>query len=111
MYVAYTIYYIHRIFVKYNIRFVCTLGIMTQTILAIPINDVMSSEITAPTINQQQLQQTLLHHSSNNIRQKNVNRQQLNQTCQPSLPFNRYIQQHQGTDDTTAANIPDNGNN
>lgn len=82
---------------------------MTQTILAIPINDMMSSEITAPTINQQQLQQTLLHHSSNNVRQKNINRQHLNQTGQP--PFNRYLQQNQTTDDSNNANVPDNGNN
>lgn len=88
---------------------------MTQTILAIPINDMVSSAITTPTSNQQQLQQQLLYHSTNNVRQKNINRQQLNQICQPSLslPLNRYFQQHQTTaDDTTAASgTPDNVNN
>ncbi|XP_026815738.1 putative uncharacterized protein DDB_G0291812 isoform X1 [Rhopalosiphum maidis] len=90
-------------------------GIMTQTILAIPINDMVSSAITTPTSNQQQLQQQLLYHSTNNVRQKNINRQQLNQICQPSLslPLNRYFQQHQTTadDSTTASGTPDNVNN
>ncbi|XP_060855915.1 putative uncharacterized protein DDB_G0282499 [Metopolophium dirhodum] len=90
-------------------------GIMTQTILAIPINDMVSSAITTPTSNQQQLQQQLLYHSTNSVRQKNINRQQLNQTCQPSLslPLNRYFQQHQTTadDTTTASGTPDNVNN
>lgn len=90
------------------------LGIMTQTILAIPINDMVSSAITTPTASQQQLQQQLLYHSSNNVRQKNI-RQQLNQTCQPSLslPLNRYFQQQQTTaDDTTTSGTPaDNANN
>lgn len=89
-------------------------GIMTQTILAIPINDMVSSAITNPTSNQQQLQQQLLYHSTNSVRQKNINRQQLNQTCQPSLslPLNRYFQQHQTTadDTTTASGTPDNVN-
>jgi len=84
---------------------------MTQTILAIPINDMVSSAITTPTSNQQQL----LYHSTNSIRQKNINRQQLNQTCQPSypLPLNRYFQQHLTTADdmTTASGTPDNVNN
>lgn len=77
---------------------------MTQTILAIPINDMVSSAVTASTTNQQQLQQQLLYHSSNNVRQKNMNRQQLNQTCQSplSLPLNHYFQQHQTTADDTA---------
>ncbi|XP_025425652.1 probable serine/threonine-protein kinase DDB_G0282963 isoform X2 [Sipha flava] len=77
-------------------------GIMTQTILAIPINDMVSSAITTPTVNQQQLQQQLLYHSSSNVRQKNI-RQQLNQTYQPSLslPLNRYFQQQTTVDDTT----------
>lgn len=89
------------------------LGIMTQTILAIPINDMVSSAITNPTANQQQLQQQLLYHSSNNVRQKNI-RQQLNQTCQPSLPLNRYFQQQTTADDTTTTGTPAdnvNGNN
>lgn len=90
-------------------------GIMTQTILAIPINDMVSSAITTPTSNQQQLQQQLLYHSTNNVRQKNINRQQLNQICQPSLslPLNRYFQQHQTTadDTTTVIGTPDNVNN
>jgi hypothetical protein len=75
---------------------------MTQTILAIPINDMVSSAITTPTVNQQQLQQQLLYHSSSNVRQKNI-RQQLNQTYQPSLslPLNRYFQQQTTVDDTT----------
>jgi len=88
---------------------------MTQTILAIPINDMVSSTITTPTSNQQQLQQQLLYHSTNSVRQKNINRQQLNQTCQPSLPIplNRYFQQHLTIpDDTnTATGTPDNVNN
>lgn len=81
------------------------LGIMTQTILAIPINDMVSSAVTTPTVNQQQLQQQLLYHSSNNnVRQKNI-RQQLNQTCQPSLslPLGRYFQQQRTTVDDTSA--------
>lgn len=87
----------------------CVSGIMTQTILAIPINDMVSSEITASNSTQRQL----LHHSLNNVSQKNINRQQLNQTyCQPQLPLNRYFQ-HQTTDDETAQipNASDNGNN
>lgn len=87
---------------------------MTQTILAIPINDMVSSAITASTSNQQQLQQQLLYHSSNNIRQKSINRQQLNQTCQPSLslPLSRYFQQQKtSADDTTSMGTPDNVDN
>lgn len=80
---------------------------MTQTILAIPINDMVSSAITASTANQQQLQQQLLYHTSSNVRQKNINRQQLNQACQPSLslPLSRYFQQQPtSADDTTSIN-------
>lgn len=88
---------------------------MTQTILAIPINDMVSSAITASTSNQQQLQQHLLYNSSNNIRQKSINRQQLNQTCQPSLslPLSRYFQ-HQKTsadDATSMMGTPDSVDN
>jgi len=82
---------------------------MTQTILAIPINDMVSSEITASNSTQRQL----LHHSLNNVSQKNINRQQLSRTyCQPQLPLNRYFQ-HQTTDDETAQmpNASVNGNN
>lgn len=103
-------------YIKYNVKiqrtFIAIEGIMTQTILAIPINDMASSAITTPTSNQQQLQQQLLYHSTNSARQKN--RQQLNQTCQPSLslPLNRYFQQHQTTadDTTTVSGTPDNVN-
>ncbi|VVC33934.1 Homeobox domain,Homeobox domain-like,POU domain [Cinara cedri] len=75
-------------------------GIMTQTILAIPINDMVASTITAPIPNQQQL-----YSPSSNVRKK-INNEQLNQICQPSLPsvpsLNRYFQQNQTiTEDTT----------
>lgn len=92
---------------------------MTQTILAIPINDMVSSSITAPS-NQQQLQHQhqLLYHSSNNVRRKNVDRQLINETSLPqlTLPTNRYFQQHQTTsDDSTgindAPNLVNNDNN
>lgn len=85
---------------------------MTQTILAIPINDMVSSTTTSSS-NQQQLQQQLLYHSSNNIRQKNINRLQLNQTCQPSLslPLSRYFQQQNSADDTSMTGTPDNADN
>lgn len=85
---------------------------MTQTILAIPINDMVSSAITASNSNQQQL-----YNSSNNVRQKNINRQQLNQTCQPpfSLPLSHFFQNQTTTDGTTTItctpdNINDNNN-
>lgn len=81
---------------------------MTQMVLAIPINDMVSSAASASVSNQQQLQQQLLYHSSNSTRQKNINRQQLNQTCPLplSLPLNRYFQQqHQTAADDAVANI------
>lgn len=70
---------------------------MTQTILAIPINDMVSSTITAPLHNQQHL-----YHPSSNVRKK-INNEQLSQICQPALPsLNRYFQQnHTVTEDTT----------
>lgn len=94
---------------------------MTQTILAIPINDMVASAMTAPAPNQQQLQQQLLYHASNNIRQKNniANRQQPKQTCPPppppavslSLPLNRYFQHQTAADDNVAtANVTDDVN-
>lgn len=70
---------------------------MTQTILAIPINDMVSSTNTAPIPNQQQYQ------SSSNVRKK-INNEQLNQICQPSL--SRYFQQNQTIAEDTA-NAPD----
>lgn len=77
----------------------------------------VSSSITAPS-NQQQLQQQLLYHSSNNVRQKNVDRQLINDTSPPQLPLptNRYFQQHQTTSDdstgiTDTSNHVNNDNN
>lgn len=77
---------------------------MTQTILAIPINDMVSSAITASNANQQQLQQQLLYHTSHNAQPKNSsNRQQLNQNCHSTLPLqqNRYFQHQNMADETT----------
>jgi len=80
---------------------------MTQTILAIPINDMVSSEITASGSTQRQL----LHHSLNNVSQKNVNRQQLGQTyCRPQLPLDRYFQHRTADDETNASDNGHNGN-
>lgn len=83
---------------------------MTQTILAIPINDMVSSAITASNSNQQQL----LYNSSNSAQQKIINRQQLNQTGQSplSLPLNHFFQNQTTADGTTTITCtPDNINN
>lgn len=77
---------------------------MTQTILAIPINDMVSSAITTSNANQQQLQQQLLYHTSHNAQPKNSgNRQQLNQNYHSTLPSqqNRYIPHQNMADETT----------